>query len=238
MMFGALRRRTSGLANMQWKFITAEEPNLVIELGPNAAAVEFHARSEKPILANLVVRDGQTVYLSSGPVIAYSGEVFGAHLINLSVKVGQTVAYMAFVTPKPRFWVPADPIPAVVTSQQAVSAGMPDVVRELVERALVRAGIKDQVVDDVLSDLEDEEFDWSGEDPGAQFDFGPGFEEAPEDARVALGARPEPVDDVDQPAEPVPDPQPIVPPRAQATTSPRGGSAPDPVPPPGREAEQ
>lgn len=207
MIAGLLRRRTSGIPETRWQFETAAEPNLVIDLGSDAAGMLLRVNCDKPVIANLVVGDGELVPIGNGTQIVFEGDTAGASAVNLSVKKGEVVAYMCYVTRKPRIFQPVDPIPVSVTVQTPVPPGIPQVIRDFIEERLAAAGIKDAIVDDVLADLDDQAFDWDDvKDPVGDFDFGEGAlleddppEPLPKDKKVAIGVK-------QQPAEPVPDP--------------------------------
>lgn len=218
MIAGLLRRRTSGIAETRWQFETAVEPNLIIDLGDGAQGMLLRVNCEKPVIANLVVGDGELVPIGNGSQIVYEGDVHGAKLVNLSVKKGEVVAYMCFVTRKPRIFQPVDPIPVSISSQTPVSPGIPSVVRDYIEQLLASKGIKDPIIDDVLEDLDDTEFDWSGEGVSSDFDFGDGHL-LDEDAPAAIGAKQHPAepDPGVAPKAPVPPDPAVVPPPVAST---------------------
>lgn len=178
----------------RFRFVTAENAHLILgsEVVPDRIRrIDIELRSDKDMIAEFVLDDGQSVPIGKGAVIEYHGRPpEGFKSVDVRVRVGQSLAYICdFVGPR-KVWERNDPVSAVVEEQIPMRPSARDALRDFI----IATGKADpELIDDVLQDIaDDEELVFEDDD---DMNFGPGHvEQAPvkPEEKARAGGAPSP----------------------------------------------
>lgn len=140
--------------------------NVEFDLPGDRGRIDFHAFSDAGMVLQLANPDGVVVPVQAGTEVGFNGEYSAGWKLVVTAKKGSTLTHYSRLKPTKVFEF-VDPTPLSISRQSNVSPDIPNAIREYIDLQLKKHRI-DIDVDELLEDVEDEDFDY--EDDAPDFD--------------------------------------------------------------------